>query len=71
MNKCIIFLSKEENYLKSAQKIKEGLKLQSDINYIEDFILEENKNERLENWIVNPFLYNFYKDTFLYSTGVK
>ena len=22
-------------------------------------------------WIVNPFLYNFYKDTFLYSTGVK
>ena len=23
------------------------------------------------NWIVNTFLYNFYKDTFLYSTGVK
>ena len=22
-------------------------------------------------WIVNTFLYNFYKDTFLYSTGVK
>ena len=24
-----------------------------------------------ETWIVNTFLYNFYKDTFLYSTGVK
>ena len=23
------------------------------------------------NWIVNPFLNNFYKDTFLYSIGVK
>ena len=23
------------------------------------------------DWIVNTFLYNFYKDTFLYSTGVK
>ena len=22
-------------------------------------------------WIVNPFLDNFYKDTFLYSIGVK
>ena len=22
-------------------------------------------------WIVNHFLYNFYKDTFLYSIGVK
>ena len=22
-------------------------------------------------WIVNTFLYNFYKDIFLYSTGVK
>ena len=28
--------------------------------------------EELANaWNVNTFLYNFYKDTFLYSTGVK
>ena len=26
---------------------------------------------KLLRWIVNTFLYNFYKDTFLYSTGVK
>ena len=24
-----------------------------------------------DTWIVNTFLNNFYKDTFLYSTGVK
>ena len=30
-----------------------------------------NNEVALEDWIVNTFLYNFYKDTFLYSTGVK
>lgn len=25
----------------------------------------------MKPWIVNIFLYNFYKDTFLYSIGVK
>lgn len=28
-------------------------------------------NDDLDIWIVNTFLYNFYKDTFLYSIGVK
>ena len=26
---------------------------------------------KAKKWIVNTFLYNFYKDTFLYSIGVK
>ena len=29
------------------------------------------EREKLKNWIVNLFLDNFYKDTFLYSIGVK
>ena len=28
-------------------------------------------SEFWKEWIVNPFLDNFYKDTFLYSIGVK
>lgn len=36
--------------------------------------LEKNLDtflKKLPDWIVNPFLNNFYKDTFLYSIGVK
>ena len=29
------------------------------------------RNKYMSTWIVNPFLDNFYKDTFLYSIGVK
>ena len=32
---------------------------------------EKAQRNAEENWIVNTFLYNFYKDTFLYSIGVK
>ena len=32
---------------------------------------EKSQREYDELWIVNPFLDNFYKDTFLYSIGVK
>ena len=35
------------------------------------YLSKENKYCYLTNWIVNPFLDNFYKDTFLYSIGVK
>ena len=34
MDKGIIFLSKYEKYLKSAEKIKESSKLEIDIDYI-------------------------------------
>ena len=33
-------------------------------------IIEDERYE-IKLWIVNPFLDNFYKDTFLYSIGVK
>lgn len=52
MNKCIIFLSKYEDYIKSARKIKDNSNLEVDIDYIEDFILEENKIEILKNSII-------------------
>ena len=52
MDKCIIFLSKYEDYLNSAIKIKENSKLKVNINYIEDFILKENKIEILKNSII-------------------
>ena len=35
------------------------------------YIRVSTEDQAREGWIVNPFLYNFYKDTFLYSTGVK
>ena len=42
-----------------------------------NFFIVENEDEiralldKYKGWIVNPFLDNFYKDTFLYSIGVK
>ena len=37
-----------------------------------EYYTQEKTYSNLEDsWIVNTFLYNFYKDTFLYSTGVK
>ena len=47
------------------------------IRFIYDVVLDYPINQKQipmlkgKRWIVNPFLYNFYKDTFLYSTGVK
>lgn len=52
MYKCIIFLSKYEDYFKSAKKIKDDSNLKVDINYIEDFILKENNIEMLKNSII-------------------
>ena len=34
-------------------------------------IIKSTKATTVSDWIVNTFLYNFYKDIFLYSTGVK
>ncbi len=51
-----------------AEKIKEySLNIEDFKEYIEMWIHEA----KLPLWIVNPFLDNFYKDTFLYSIGVK
>ena len=52
MDRCIIFLSKYEDYLKSAKKIKDNSNLKVNINYVEDFILKENKIEILKNSII-------------------
>jgi len=52
MDKCIIFLSKYEDYFKSAKKIKDNSNLKVNINYIEDFILNENKLEILKNSVI-------------------
>lgn len=52
MDKCIIFLSKYENYLESARKIKDNSNLKVNIEYIEDFILQEKKIDKLKNSII-------------------
>lgn len=49
MDKCIIFLSKEENYLGSAIKIKEQSNFYTEIIYIEDYIMNKKK---IENSII-------------------
>lgn len=59
MDKCIIFLSKSENYLESAKKIKNSLSFDTFIYYIEDFVKLKNKKKLLENSIVY-FLCNTY-----------
>ena len=43
MDKCIIFLSKEENYFESAMKIKEQSNFYTEIIYIEDYIINKKK----------------------------
>lgn len=43
MDKCIIFLSKEESYLGSAMKIKEQSNFYTEIIYIEDYIMNKKK----------------------------
>lgn len=50
--KCNIFLSRNENYKKSAEKIRDILKITMNIIWIEDFMLEENKSEKLKNSII-------------------
>lgn len=50
--KCIIFLSKKENYYGSAVKIKENTFMKTDIFYIEDFIIENNQIEKTNNSII-------------------
>ena len=49
MDKCIIFLSKEESYLGSAMKIKEQSNFYTEIIYIEDYIMNKKK---IENSII-------------------
>ena len=52
MNKCIIFLSKKEEYLGSAKKIQNNINIKTDIIYIEDFMKVKNKGNLLENSII-------------------
>lgn len=52
MNKCIIFLSRKENYIKSAIKIKKDSEILVNIIYIEDFIKIIDKEKILENSII-------------------
>lgn len=52
MNKCIIFLSREEEYLGSAIKIKNNTKMNVEILYIEDYMKKNKKESYIENSIV-------------------
>ena len=52
MKICSIFLSRKENYLGSAIKIKNATKLHVNIIWIEDFILIKDKYIELENNII-------------------
>ena len=54
------------NYIKLINNL-EILKLERIKQNLDKYIELINKKE----WIVNSFLDNFYKDTFLYSIGVK
>ena len=54
MDKCIIFLSKYEDYLKSARKIKDNSNLKVNINYIEE--LPEILQAKIE------YFFMHYKD---------
>ena len=50
--KCNIFLSKKENYLESAYKIKKEANFPVDIIWIEDFIESKDKVEKLNDSII-------------------
>jgi len=68
---------KLKNINRYSQKCLEGIEIN---NYLasqrQPYPIGDNdkdiiNNIKNKNWIVNTFLYNFYKDIFLYSTGVK
>ena len=63
---CVYLLLKDLQELNKSNESTEDLIEESvEIN-------EETQEKKIDwDWIVNTFLYNFYKDTFLYSTGVK
>lgn len=80
MNKCIIFLSKKENYIKSAVKIKKQANFPVEILYVEDYVKNKNIiknsiiyflcNSYLIKDIINKKLYNCYiynKNFFKYN----
>lgn len=50
--KCYIFLSKNENYFESANKIKKEARFPVDIIWIEDFMNSEKKEEILNDSII-------------------
>lgn len=52
MKECNIILSKTENYLNSAIKIKSSAKIKVNIIWIEEFMMQEEKEKRLENSIL-------------------
>lgn len=52
MNKCLIFLSREENYLGSAIKIKDNTNFQVEIIYIEDFMENRDKTQNLKDCVI-------------------
>ena len=75
---------KAKEYIKSGDMIKAEVILQDlwessskgDVYLLYDYGYALRNNRKSDKfidicWIVNPFLDNFYKDTFLYSIGVK
>ena len=60
--------SPQYSYEKEFDRIKEKYNLKGQIKTVSNIACEYIITS---DWIVNTFLYNFYKDTFLYSTGVK
>ena len=52
MKECNINLKKTENYLNSAIKIKSSAKIKVNIIWIEEFMMQEEKEKRLENSIL-------------------
>ena len=58
--------------MESIKKIKNPFKMLTVQDIMKDLnICETVAYRTFKRWIVNTFLYNFYKDIFLYSTGVK
>ena len=53
MKNLIIILSKNENFIKSALKIKEQSKINTKILFIEDIVLEEINNEDIIYFLCN------------------
>lgn len=52
MDKCIVFLSRYEEYFESAKKIKSESAFKIEIEYIEDFMCMNTNVETLDNSII-------------------
>ena len=54
-----------------SKKIDEVFEMEEKVKEQESKVKEQESKVKEQEWIVNTFLDNFYKDTFLYSIGVK